>query len=254
MNQGDVLALMAFEGGLGGDLTGSAITASAPVQVIGGNYCTPMPSDTCCCDHLEESMFPLETLGDEYFATSPAVPSMPEGKPRRIRVVATEDGTVLTFSPPQQGVSTQLSAGQFVDIDGIAQDLHIKANHKVLVSQIMYGQNAGGNTGDPAMELVAPAGQYRDRYLFHAPPDYEVNYVNVVAPAGAQIVLDRQPVLGFHDIADTGFQSVRVQLFSDTGTHIISGNAGFGISVYGYGQFTSYWYSGGLDLKPIAIE
>ena len=25
----------------------------------------------------------------------------------------------------------------------------------------------------------------------------------------------------------------------------------FGITVYGYGQYTSYWYPGGLDLKDI---
>jgi hypothetical protein len=28
----------------------------------------------------------------------------------------------------------------------------------------------------------------------------------------------------------------------------------FGISVYGYGSYTSYWYPGGLDLKSIVVE
>src|SRR5262249_21887142 len=45
-----------------GDLTGTSITADRPVQVIGGHYCTYIPLNTAACDHLEESMFPIETL------------------------------------------------------------------------------------------------------------------------------------------------------------------------------------------------
>ena len=35
------------------------------------------------------------------------------------------------------------------------------------------------------------------------------------------------------------------------GSHSITGSAAFGITVYGYGQYTSYWYPGGLDLSTI---
>lgn len=35
------------------------------------------------------------------------------------------------------------------------------------------------------------------------------------------------------------------------GNHMIQGNQAFGITVYGYGQYTSYWYPGGLDLNTI---
>jgi hypothetical protein len=33
------------------------------------------------------------------------------------------------------------------------------------------------------------------------------------------------------------------------GNHSVTSDERVGISVYGYGQFTSYWYPGGLDLK-----
>ena len=36
-----------------------------------------------------------------------------------------------------------------------------------------------------------------------------------------------------------------------SGNHSITGDQGFGISVYGYGVDTSYWYPGGLDLSII---
>jgi hypothetical protein len=47
-----------------GDLTGSQVDASAPVLVIAGHVCTFMPFDKYACDHLEETMLPLETWGE----------------------------------------------------------------------------------------------------------------------------------------------------------------------------------------------
>ena len=41
---------------------------------------------------------------------------------------------------------------------------------------------------------------------------------------------------------------------ANDGNHQIIGDNGFGISVYGYGQDTSYWYPGGLDLSTIVVE
>ena len=35
------------------------------------------------------------------------------------------------------------------------------------------------------------------------------------------------------------------------GNHYVTGTSDFGISVYGYGQVTSYWYPGGLDLEKV---
>jgi hypothetical protein len=36
-----------------------------------------------------------------------------------------------------------------------------------------------------------------------------------------------------------------------TGNHTADSADGFGISVYGYGQYTSYWYPGGSDLTVL---
>jgi hypothetical protein len=53
----------------------------------------------------------------------------------------------------------------------------------------------------------------------------------------------------------SGWKVARVQLGQgDAGNHHISGTLPFGIQVYGYGQYTSYWYPGGLDLKEITIQ
>jgi IgGFc binding protein len=248
LNAGDVLELAAHGAVDLGDLTGSKVTSDKPVQVIGGHYCANVPSEVRYCDHLEESMFPVATLGAEYVVTAPSVPSIPNGKVEVVRIIATQPDTTLTYDPPQAGAATAIAtAGGFVEIAGQAADYVVSANHPILVVQYMEGQDAGGNAGDPAMALAVPIAQYRTDYLFHAPTNYEVNYVNVTAPASAAVMLDGQPVEGFRPIGDSGFAVARVILPNGAdGNHRISADEAFGITVYGYGQYTSYWYPGGL--------
>jgi IgGFc binding protein len=257
LNAGDVVELAAF-GGFGtdyGDLTGTSVTSDKPVQVIGGHYCADVPTGTHYCDHLEESMFPIATLSTDYIVTAPSIPAMPNGKEEVVRILATQPDTVLTYDPPQAGAATTIATpGAFVEIARQAADYKVSANHKILVVQYMEGQDAGGETGDPAMTLSVPIDQYRTDYLFHAPTNYEVNYVNVTAPTGAAVMLDGQPVTGFTPIGTSGFDVARVVLPNGVdGNHEISSDEKFGITVYGYGQYTSYWYPGGLDLTDIPV-
>ncbi|MBM4377336.1 MAG: IgGFc-binding protein [Deltaproteobacteria bacterium] len=78
--------------------------------------------------------------------------------------------------------------------------------------------------------------------------------VNVVAPTKASVMLDNAPVSNFTPIGTTGYAIARIPLAnSGDGNHTISANLPFGISVYGYGQYTSYWYPGGLDLTPLGL-
>ena len=118
----------------------------------------------------------------------------------------------------------------------------------------MEGQNAGGNQGDPAMTLAVPVEQFRTSYAFHAPTTYTSNYVDVTAPAGTTVMLDGT-VVPFTAIGTTGYAVGRVRSLNagpaNDGNHTITGDHGFGISVYGYGQYTSYWYPGGLNLTSV---
>lgn len=250
MNAGDVIELVSD-----GDFTGTLVDASAPVQVIGGHYCADVPEGIGACDHMEESMFGVDTLGTNYIINAPAVTSIPAGKVEVIRVIATQPGTTLTYNPPQAGAPTTIAnAGDFVQIAGNAASFQLTASAKVLVAQYMEGQDAGGNTGDPAMALAVPVEQFRNSYLFHAPVTYNSNYVDVTAPVGANITLDGTPV-PLTAIGTTGFALGRVQSLGKgpamDGSHSITGDQAFGITVYGYGDYTSYWYPGGLNLTNI---
>ena len=252
LNAGDVIELASTTG----DLTGTLVDAAGPVQVIAGHYCVNVPSDVTACDHLEESMFPVDTLGTHYVVNAPAVTSIPAGKVEIVRVVATADNTTLTYDPPITGAPTAIAhAGQFIEIPSTAASFQITSDQKVLVAQYMEGQTAGGDTGDPAMALAVPVEQFRSSYLFHAPVSYDSNYVDVTAPLGASISLDGGAPLVLGPIGTSGLGLARVQALglgpANDGNHNIQGNMGFGITVYGYGQFTSYWYPGGLNLDTI---
>ena len=251
LNQGDVIELTS----LAGDLTGSTVTSDQPVAVIGGSYCSYIPDHVTACDHIEESMFPVDELGENYIVNAPAVTTIPAGKVEVVRVIATAPNTTLTYAPPQSGAPTSIAnPGDFVEISGNDQSFLITADQKVLVAQYMEGEDAGGGTGDPAMALAVPIEQFRSSYLFHAPTTYETNYVDVTAPMGASVMLDGVP-LAFDPIGTTGWGLARVQSLSagpaSDGNHSIEGSMGFGITVYGYGQYTSYWYPGGLNLGTI---
>ena len=69
-----------------------------PIQLITSLPCINQPEGTAACDHIEESVFPAETLGQHYIVT---VPTSPGGTPigHIVRVFGNVDGTSLTYSP-----------------------------------------------------------------------------------------------------------------------------------------------------------
>jgi hypothetical protein len=248
MNRGAVLQVLAASG----DSTGTVVTADKPVQVFGGHNCTNVPDNIVACDHLEESMFPIDTLGKDYLITAPAIPGQVQPKVNIVRIIAVEGATVLKYDPPVGGAPLNLGgAGQFLEIN-TADSFRITADKRILVAQYMEGQAAGGGSGDPAMTLAVPIGQNLTSYLFHAPKNYETNYVNIVGPVAAAVTLDGNVVPAFTPIGGTGYGVTRVQFpNAGNGTHSIQSPDKIGISVYGYGQYTSYWYPGGLNLADM---
>jgi hypothetical protein len=253
LGKGSVLQLMSPSG----DLTGSFVSADKPVQVIGGHHCTQVPIGYTACDHLEESIFPVSTLADKYIVTAPQLGAGP--RQEMVRIIATEAATSVTLDPAVAGPYTLANAGDFVEVAQTNASFQVTADKKIIVAQYMESQDApgGSGTGDPAMSLAVPTAQYRLQYQFHAPTNYTSNYVNITAPMGADVVLDGTtvPQASYTAIGSTGFGVARVPLSNaGTGTHTATSTMRFGISVYGYGSYTSFWYPGGLDLQTIVIQ
>jgi hypothetical protein len=257
LNRGDVLQVLS--GGTGAqvdpnDVTGTLVTATKPVQIIGGHNCIYVPANTGYCDHLEESVPPIEVLAKEYLVTSADI-ALNTPKARVVRIVATQPNTTLTYNPPQAGApSTIAVAGDYVELAPTVNNFKITSNFKIVVAEYMTGQDYGGGAGDPAMTIAVATEQYRTDYLFHAPTSYASNFVNITAPTGTTVTLDGAtvPAASFTAIGSSGYSVAKRQLANGgTGNHSVSSSSPFGITVYGYGQYTSYWYPGGMNLDTI---
>lgn len=244
LDQGDVLQVLTESG----DLTGTIVDADRPVQVIGGSKCLFAPIDVFACDHGEESIFPVETLAKTYVVVPPAqYPNGAQENPQIVRVIASEPDTNLTFTPDQPVAKTLTQAGDFVELPSGTGKFVVTADKRVLVSQFMA--SAGSH---PAMILAVTPEQWRTDYLVHAPPSWEVNFVDIVAAKGTAVMVDGVAVPPLKDIAGTPYAYGHVILSNaGDGNHRITGADRLGISVYGLQTAGSYWYPGGLDLTPI---
>lgn len=260
LNAGDVLQIVArhdpAKGMFGSDLSGTRIKATRPIQVIGGHSCGNVPEPTTlACDHLEQVMFPIEALGDDYLVTYPAVPAA--SAPHVVRVLAVAEHTNVIVEPSSVAPPTTLEPGKAVlEIKNVTKDIRIHTDDgkAIMVVQYMQGEDSVPNqTGDPSMGISIPTAQFRTQYIFIAPKTYDSNFVNVIAPTGVDVRLDGKsiPSSEFSVIAGSGFSVARIQLSTDE-HHVAESSIPFGIMVYGYGQYTSYMYPGGLDLKRIA--
>ena len=240
-----------------GTLDGSHITSDKPIAVLGGHQCNFIPENQWACDHLEHQLFPVETWGKNSVASAT---SKRGSELDWYRIVASENNTRISFNPSIVGSTVTLNAGQVHAYTTTANHT-ITADKPIMVGQYLSGQNSTGlginaEAGDPAFYLVAPNEQFRKDYVILIPSTYAHDFVNVVAPPDTTITIDNGAYVynsnsGFATIGDW-----RVKILNniDDGTHKIVGGKPIGVDVYGYSQYVSYAYTGGLDLRLINIK
>jgi hypothetical protein len=260
LGQGDVAEVVTPVGSRY-DLSGSLVSADKPVQVLAGIPCIDLPQGKQSCDHVEESVLPAETLGKHYFVT---VPTSPTGVAvgHVVRLYGNVDGTTLSYAPTRpSGCPTALNAGQVADCGTVSDDFEVRGDHELGVASFMLGAEVVDpqpdvtmEKGDPSMSIAVAVEQYRTKYVFLAPDDYDVSFVDIVGPSGVQVALDGAPLLvPFTPLGSTGYGVARVQLGAgQAGAHVMASSAPVGIQVMGYGFATSYQVPGGLNLTLIA--
>jgi len=235
------------------DLTGSVISASGPVEVISGHQCAFVPYNRWACDHLEETMFPLDTWGKDFVvaATQPL-----RSEPNLVRVVSGADGNSITFDPPVHAPAV-LNRGEMIEFEA-SEDFRVTGGDAIQVAQFLVGQEYAGfnpmpeeGQGDPSLSLAIPTEQFRSEYTFLAPVTYDSSFVTVIASGGQDVAVDGVAVTGWRPVGSTGMQTARVPIAG--GTHHATSSRAFGIVVYGFGSYTSYMYPGGLDLELIFL-
>jgi hypothetical protein len=212
LNEGDVLEVITQANG-NADLTGTLVTADKPVQVFGGHECTNVPLNVTACDHLEESMFPIETLAKEYLVVPPVqVPMDTKDKAQVVRVIASEANTTLVFTPTSRSASCSPTPATSSRSRRATAKFLVTADKKILVAQYMVGQSGGYGTSDPSMLLAVNPQQWRKSYLIHAPTTWSANYIDFMAKTGANVTLDGVPVGGWQPIGNTGYSVTHAKL------------------------------------------
>lgn len=262
LQQGDVLQLVgkwaAFEPEPHGDLSGSLLHSSAPVQVIAFNaLLSGVPTATDGNpDHIEETVLPAEVIGHSYVVAPPTGPDK-RVPGHMVRFFGNMDGTTLTYGgTPPAGAPTTLKAGEVVEIGPISEAFTVDGNEAFSVVSIMLGgtkQDPGGTRGDPSLTTEITPEQFRKQYTFLAPITYLENYADILIPEGVTVTLDGAPLAAAPEpIAGTSWSIVREKLGpGQDGAHRLEASGKVGLQVMGFGNATSYSYAGGLDLRLI---
>ncbi len=267
--------------GIPGDLTGTVVEASAPVAVFSGGergiapidttgVSAPpggVPEDWCCTEHLEEQVFPTTAWGKKFVVTRSPVRSghATWREPDLFRVMADKPNTEVVTNLPAPNDRFMLGSNEWRDIP-MDRSFTLIASEAVSIQQILVsqgwldGNEKPGHGGDPSMILYPPIEQYRDDYVFLAPPTFETNYVVLAAPTGTMVLLDGgdinasefMSICEYEDAGQIdGVPYTTVTCPISGGTHRIESSMPVGIFVYGYHNVGSYGYAGGSNLTQI---
>ena len=245
------------------DLSGTILHADQPVVTYGGHGCTFIPEHKKACDHLESSMFPVQSLGTDYIVT---MPHTPHGEGEWVRIMAFYDNTKIVFDPPVSGTNgAVLNVGDVLDLPSVSQPFAVHANGRIFVAHYELGEfsTLPDDAGVPTPDLGDPS-------ECPAITDLAVPFdVHLPGPQLLRRELDRRGGAGGGDgDASTGRRSPRATSSRSAASrspsptsssppgsqgHSASGSQPFGLYVYGYGSRTSYMYPGGLDLRVQVI-
>ena len=233
-----------------GDLTGTLIKASKPIEVFGSHTCAFIPYNVFACDHLEESIFPLSAWGRNAVVTK-IKPLLDE--PSLVRIISGSDQNRITFDPPNTHPMATLNRGEFIEFEA-RSGFVVSGSKGLQVTQFLVGQNYSARAtrdgfGDPAISLIPPSDQFRKDYTVLAPETYAVHFLNIVHEAGSTVTLNGMPLNSGTPIGSSNWREITVEV--EGGVHTLEGDQSFGVWVYGFGNYTSYMYPGGLDLRVI---
>lgn len=272
------------------DLTGARISSDKPIAAFSGHSCAYVPYTLGFCDHLESQLFPLETWGRRFVLAPLKLrnPDATTGTTREAtywKFVARQDDTRIltgidlshgpegTLRPADEGVPScvdfsddpttgliRLDAGETCEF-GTRTSFVAQANHPITVGAFISGQASvfedsqpGDRAGDPSFFLVPPEEQYRTSYTILTPKTYFQNFVTVTMLPGFGVTLDGETLdltqFDYEEIGGEGL--VRAHIPLTDGPHTLEAQVPFGIVVYGYDDYVSYAFTGGLNLTKLS--
>jgi len=107
--------------------------------------------------------------------------------------------------------------------------------------------------GDPSLAWVAPVEQFKRVHTWTVPPGFEVQWIDVVAPVEASVLLDGQPVEPHSFKAVGNDYKLAAQLLSE-GVHRLEATSPIFVMGYGFGIESSYDAMGGSRLLDLRVK
>lgn len=262
-----------------GDFTGTTVVSDKKVAVFtggqrisvgGGTQMSPPPpnleASTCCTEHMEQQIFPEESLGKRFVISRTPQRSKSAPEPDFYRILATEPQTRVVTNLAEFPSFALAKAGDFVDFWAI-RGFTVRSEKPIMIGQFAVSQQSVPNWnadtgGDPEFVLFPPVEQARKDYVFLTPPTFSKDYVVISGENDTEISLDGEEISGeFKQRCDRatvgdldGVTYVSYTCPVEDGPHRIGASKPVAIMVYGYYSVGSYGYPGGADVKDINIK
>ncbi|XP_023931784.1 uncharacterized protein LOC106153735 isoform X3 [Lingula anatina] len=243
-----------------GDMTGARVSSDKPIAVFSGNIRTIVGNESNYRDHLVEQLPPVNTWGQEFFT----VPTPGRTVGDIFRIVASNDGTVVTVSGNGNDETVNLNRGAFAERSFPSNVYtHMTSTHPILVVQFTKSKaTAASDVGDPSMAILTPAEQWQSEYTVTSLQESGssgisyTNYVLVVVEAAqtGNLLLDGQALpstVQWTPIPGTSYVGAAIQLPSGSMRLTHAQGRTFMATVYGAGDIESFAMSAGTRLKTL---
>lgn len=245
LNQGQTYIVAAS-----GELSGSYITASAPISITGTNHCSQIPTGAYYCDFLWETLVPTPFWGTNFVMGHFAGRTNTD---YRIRIVAGTNSTNINING---AFVTTINAGQMYET-AVSAGTWVTTNNPVHVMQCALSQSLGGSPGDPFLATILPTDAYRSNYFFATSSASSMtsgHYITITSPTAntANVLLDGVPPVGtWTAISGSGWSYLTRTL--STGQHTLTSTNLVNGVVYGWGSVTSYGYFVGAYKQLVVL-
>ncbi len=240
------------EAGQPADLTGTQIVATKPIAVFGSHRCANVQSlNQFFCDTVVEQLLPLNLWGESHF-----VAPLATRKGDTLRILSGANQNLITLATTGGSQNLVLNRAEYKDLP-LELATRVSSRGPVTVMQFSNSSDADHvSDADPFMTLIQPSPTWLAQYRFCTPPasDFARNYVNLVAPSASALELITingvvlsgwNPALVSKGAFPGGVAYARVELLPDT-TYNVLGREPIGLTAYGFSEFDSYGYPGGM--------
>jgi len=237
------------------DLTGTRIRSNKPIGVFGSHRCANIQSvNQFFCDTVVEELLPIASWGTTYFVVPLAT-----RKSDTLRILSSDNNNLVTVVTSAGSQSFNLQRGEHKDL---VLELPTRIDCRAPSSVMQFSNSSDADhvtNADPFMTMIQPANTWLSQYRFCTPPAFEFadNYLHLIGPSASILeiaAVNGTPVSAWNPMEvtkgslPTGFAYVRLKLQPDT-SYLVVGQTGLGMVAYGFSEFDSYGYPGGMRFQ-----